>query len=552
MDPCGTAFLTSDEEEVVHAKPKPTPKSKPAAAATPCGRAKATELGMGDVFMTSDEDELPLAKAEPVAKKESAAVMKRPAGNGLAGARAKKNTLVAADANDGREMPGNSGAFAYAKWCVELLSPEDADHLSMLPPLRVGSMCSGMCTEALAFKAIQMAMLTRRGQFPDVTIEFVVENCQAKRKILRKFLPTALVLTEIGDLAKSVVEDSYGNQCDQPTCDWLIGGLSCKCLSQLNSNPQPLLGDGPTGVSVRGMLTYIESLTFERRPRVVTIEEVTDLLKVRQCEPEQRASIQILTDRMDASGYSCSWEVHCSLDFFLPHQRDRVWPLFLKRGSMSATIGMHEGAAAKLRDAHTKIAQFRTGGKFESLGSILDKLGGAASRDLKVLANRQPISPETEAANKKFMEANGVTAADLDRVQQLQDMLTDVVTLTPRASKAFVLKLVSEAKKKSWKWDSDMLVATAGQSVTFMKIRKDVFPNLTPGDAFVFLRAGIPAVASGRLCMQMQGIHEDELCFMGLADTSDEMLRNLAGNAFTANVCVASLLATMLALFSAH
>ena len=92
MDPCGTAFLTSDEEEVVHAQPKPTPKSKPAAAATPCGRAKATELGMGDVFMTSDEDELPLAKAEPVAKKESAAVMKRPAGNGLAGARAKKNT----------------------------------------------------------------------------------------------------------------------------------------------------------------------------------------------------------------------------------------------------------------------------------------------------------------------------------------------------------------------------------------------------------------------------------------------------------------------------
>ena len=549
MDPCGTAFLTSDEEEVVHAKPKPTPKSMPAAAATPCGRAKATSLGMGEVFMTSDEDEVPLAKAEPVAKKESAAVMKRPAGNGLAGARAKKSTLVATDANDGREMPRNSGAFAYAKWCVELLSPEDADHLSMLPPLRVGSMCSGMCTEALAFKAIQMAMLNRLGKFPDVTIEFVVENCQAKRKILKRFLPTALVLCEIGDLANKVVEDSDGNQRDQPTCDWLIGGLSCKCLSQLNSNPQPLLGDGPTGVSVRGMLTYIESLTFECRPQVVTIEEVTELLKVRQCESEQRASIQILTDRMDIFGYSCTWEVHCSVDFFLPHQRDRVWPLFFKRGSICATIGMHEGAAAKLRDAHTKMAQFRTGGKFESLETILDKLGGDASRHVKVLANRQPISPETEAANKKCMDANGVTAADMDRVQQLQEMLTD---LTPRAKQTFVLKLVSEAKKKSWKWDSDMLVATVSQSVSYMKIRKDVFPNLTPGDVFVFLRGGIPAVASGRLCMQMQGIHDEELLFMDLTDTSDEMLRNLAGNAFTANVCVASLLATMLALFSAH
>jgi hypothetical protein len=81
-----------------------------------------------------------------------------------------------------------------------------------------------------------------------------------------------------------------------------------------------------------------------------------------------------------------------------------------------------------------------------------------------------------------------------------------------------------------------------------MTLRKDIFPNLVPSSPFVVIRAGKPRLASGLLCLALQGLQSSEVEFMGLGDMPDDKQRDIAGNAFTANVCIANLMSVMLEL----
>jgi site-specific DNA-cytosine methylase len=547
-DCIGEAFATSEEE----ATPMPKlPKQESAKVhATP--DAKSANAGFG-AFATSDEEDVPHRQKRPCpeataqAKGTPAAattgVMKRPAAAEKAVRKrpaAFRPDVVAALSP--AELPVNSGAFAYARWVVETkLTMEERLSITKLGDLVVGSLCTGMCTEALAFEALRRAMPET---FPKVTIAFVCENNIAKQNLLSRLLPETILVAELSDLADDLVTDTTGKQWDKPHVNWLIGGLSCKCLSKLNNYPQSVLGDGPTGVSVKGMLSYLDSLSFEARPDVVTIEEVMDLLTKRNCE-DDRAAIQILSDQMDARGYTAKWETLSSTNFCLPHSRDRVWTNFRKRRDFSTDMLMLEAVTAKLQRSSAVIARFQTGGQHESLAAILDKLGDAAFRVPPAISGA-PISDSTAVANVEFMDKYGLSVADTDRMNELDGMLSEV--LTARARKAVVLKLAQCAKQKGWRWDRDLLVATAGQSASFMTLRKDVFPNLVPSSPFVVIRAGKPRLASGLLCLALQGLQSSEVEFMGLGDMPDDKQRDIAGNAFTANVCIANLMSVMLEL----
>jgi site-specific DNA-cytosine methylase len=436
----------------------------------------------------------------------------------------------------------NSGAFAYARWVVEkMLTLAEKLKISKLGDIVVGSMCTGMCTEALAFEALRRAMPET---FPKVSIAFVCESNVAKQNVLSRLLPETILLGEMSDLATDPVTDTSGKQYDRPHVNWLIGGLSCKCLCRLNNHPQSVLGDGPTGVSVKGMLSYLDSLSFEARPDVVTIEEVIDLLTKRSCE-DDRAAIQILSDQMDARGYTAKWQDLMSTKFYLPHSRNRVWTNFRKRKDCSSDMLMLEAVAAMLQRSSAVIARLQTGGQHESLATILDMLGDTAFR-VPLLISGTPISESTAVANDGYMKKHGLSVADTDRMNQLDGLLGEV--LCPRARKAVVLKLAQCAKQKGWHWDRDLLVATAGQSASYMTLRKDVSPNLVPSAPIVVIRAGKPHLASGLLSLALQGLQASEVEFMGLGDLPDDKQRDIAGNAFTANVCIANLVSVMLEL----
>ncbi len=108
------------------------------------------------------------------------------------------------------------------------------------------------------------------------------------------------------------------------------------------------------------MLSYLDSLSFDARPDVVTIEEVIDLLTKRSCE-DDRAAIQILSDQMDARGYSAKWQDLMSTKFYLPHSRNRVWTNFRKRKDCSSDMLMLEAVASRLQRSSAVIARLQVG-----------------------------------------------------------------------------------------------------------------------------------------------------------------------------------------------
>ncbi len=503
-----------------------------------------------DAFLTSDEEDFAAEATFTTSEEEAPPVRKRPAAHHSRpkkGARKAEIAVPEPSASVGSatashpDQPANSGVFAYAEWVVKRrLQSNEVQLLSDLPDLVLGSICTGMCTEAVCLEALRRAS----GATKSLQIAFLCEKSKAKREILARLLPCSLLLEEANDLQEDHVTDVYGKQWDKPSVDWLMGGLVCKCLSDLNPKPKSIVGDGPTGTAVKALLGYLRSLQSELRPRVVTVEEVGGILKKKQCEEDQKSAIQVLVDRMDVLGYTATWQKLCSSSYYLPHHRSRVWIHFLKRkpGSDPKIL---EATANALQSTSEAIVRFQTT-THESLEAVLEHVGDGAFRHPGSVAQR-PVSEATEAAHGEFMEAYSVSAKDVEGMKDLEKWLQPLVS--PRARKALLLRLCAHAKKDGWNWHSDTLAATVGQSPAFMTVRKDVFPNLVPSAPLVLLRKGKPSLASGLLCLALQGIQQREVEFLGLSAATDDLQRDLAGNAFTANVCFANVLAVILTLF---
>ncbi len=170
------------------------------------------------------------------------------------------------------ELPANSGAFAYARWAYGKLTAEQLSNVSSRathePPLRVGSLCSGMCTESLAFKALEQC---DPKNFSHV-LAFVCENDKRKLEFLQQRYPDAVAFDDIALFAKPPVKDAHGKPHDPIPCDMLLGGFSCKCLSGLTTQPKSVKSAGPTGVTLRGTFDYLRSLSWEQRPRTCIFE----------------------------------------------------------------------------------------------------------------------------------------------------------------------------------------------------------------------------------------------------------------------------------------
>ena len=73
-----------------------------------------------------------------------------------------------------------------------------------------------------------------------------------------------------------------------------------------------------------------------------------------------------------------------------------------------------------------------------------------------------------------------------------------------------------------------------------------MWPCVTPAQRYVVLDAGKAYLASGLTVLALQGIQHKEAVAFKLADEDDALIRDLAGNAFTANIVAAFLLAGLL------
>jgi hypothetical protein len=88
--------------------------------------------------------------------------------------------------------------------------------------------------------------------------------------------------------------------------------------------------------------------------------------------------------------------------------------------------------------------------------------------------------------------------------------------LLERQQEALWFKLCWLKKRKGFNWQSGRIVATVGASITFMSVRRDVFPCVTPQMCYVVLEDGIPKEVDGRTLLAMQGIQKKEFHQFGL------------------------------------
>ena len=91
-------------------------------------------------------------------------------------------------------------------------------------------------------------------------------------------------------------------------------------------------------------------------------------------------------------------------------------------------------------------------------------------------------------------------------------------------------------------------VSDCGSDITWLSLNKGCFPCLRPGNKYLLLQNGSAKVANGLECLAVQGIGPQEIEAFGIIDEEDKLQRCLAGNAFSANVLVVFLVASLLSL----
>jgi len=90
-----------------------------------------------------------------------------------------------------------------------------------------------------------------------------------------------------------------------------------------------------------------------------------------------------------------------------------------------------------------------------------------------------------------------------------------------------------------------LLVSDCGSSVGWLRVALDMCPCLRPGNSYLILQQGEAKLAKGALCLALQGIGTEEAEAFSLLMEEDGMLRQLAGNAFCANICLVFLIAAL-------
>ena len=85
-------------------------------------------------------------------------------------------------------------------------------------------------------------------------------------------------------------------------------------------------------------------------------------------------------------------------------------------------------------------------------------------------------------------------------------------------------------------------------SVRYANPAVSKFPRVAPHLKHIVVKSGVLTTANAFVYLAAQGMQDRELSFLRLSSEPDDLLRDLAGNAFTANVVATFLLAGLLAI----
>jgi site-specific DNA-cytosine methylase len=431
--------------------------------------------------------------------------------------------------------------------------------------VRIGTMCSGTDSPILAMQAIAASM-DKRGLRLEVEHSFSCEIDKDKQTFLKKNFTMGALFNDVCELGQEMAKDvQSGKQVPVPSgLDVLLAGFSCKDLSGMNTNRKKLEEMGTSGTTLQGCLDYI----FRYRPKTVIFENVRNIA-ARDSETGLR-QIDVVMEALRRSGYNAGWKFIDTKSYYLPQSRARVWMWGYRTGAAP------HGDCPKVNELSAELV--RSSGAQEP-SAELNELNGKVHKILEHLQQDAQIHfddlllPEDDPYVQKDISNRVGRDANTVRVEKKAKLTWDVKheqhreSLRNRYSKPYTsyrgapwLRTLNErerqlcdinfqevyeergidARQVPMLWEMSQ---SAGRvpGTKSAKATMHCAPCIVPGNLWHTTRRRF---LLGREKLRYQGIFGEDL--RDLDCVSETVLGDLAGNAFSATVCAANLLAAML------
>ena len=471
------------------------------------------------------------------------------------------------------KLPLTSGLFDYSRHLLlEVLS---ADELSSLKRVytctyKFAEFCAGTATGTMCVEALRRAAATDGGFNLRGECVFYTELDQWKRSVIAtmhatmpvKQLVPALMFERTGDLSKQPAHTADGSFVDCPVCQIAFCGIVCVDVSSLSTTPKSVMDPtGKSGSSFLELMAYLRTLTFEDRPNVLILECVSSLDHQRKLakQKKEKGTTAVISALSDV-GYVGHWTKVCSKQFYLPHSRARVWGVFLKLKMESMGHTGRSQRELEVEQVFAFVQRCKTPA-FEPLSNVMERISWTAADVASAKARKRRKTSATLCSiirpskwlqrHMDFKAANKLELADLE-AEPLLDFKEKaaVAGMGQRELEATLLRLALMRKRgKLPDWRETILVGNIGANVERLQLKVESYPCLTPRMKYLLLVNGeVNKCDFASYALAIQGIQEAEAKGFGLVHLSPAQQQELAGNAFSANVCVAFLLAVLVVL----
>ena len=268
--------------------------------------------------------------------------------------------------------PVTSGLFDFCDYIVQHVLDEESQAQIIKQPYCYMDFCAGLGTSVICAEAVRRSLRTV-GKELDATCVCLTEKCPKKLAVLKGYNTGATIFADTAAAAEDLPKDCDGKWVERPCADILFQGIVCVDISGLSSTPKSLLDKrGESGQAWESTLTYLRKSPYERRPRAMVLECVSNLSKRRAVDKSLKSGTEQVSEQLQELGYVGRFVEVSSHKFFLPHHRPRVWGLFLKLSCGLGPKAVSE-REAKAAEAFDFVARCQLD-SYEPLSDVLRRL----------------------------------------------------------------------------------------------------------------------------------------------------------------------------------
>ena len=391
-----------------------------------------------------------------------------------------------------------------------------------------GSACSGTDAIGFAFCAIRQS-LGEAGIESQICHIFSCDlDAECRRWISFIFNPPQL-FGDIQGLSQATAFDyATRSQVQVSPVDIFVAGFVCKSLSAENSHTRDVhcleAGTGSSGVTWQSVLAYLRRHT----PSIAILENVKGLKQV----------LHYVVGELQSVGYIVGVFHLDSLLFALPARRERIYLLCFFRGTTEHLACARRFMEIFGRDNGTpNIKSFLVAPSEARLQQELDILLNGYYR-----SGRQVMACNPSKRRKWLTEHcnSAASSGNLDPFagdQSIFECWPDLLSLTPRERDMLAVHGVAFPE------DPPGRIAKISTSCSRLEFTDGAhIPTLTTRSRYYM--TDLCRCVRGRELLRLQGIFALETA----TDVfTDKWMAEAAGNAFSAPVCLAAVLASMLA-----